>query len=195
MSESSKSSLNELTDETLVELVQRGGAPAKASFQAQAAFAKLRERYNEQVVASAAQFGKTGAEDVAQEAWIKVWTKIADHFDGRNFRGWLFRLVKHEAINAYRLAQRKREQSISLDFESKGDGSASSLAILLERKEPLELCIAKLPERQQCIVRATLQQMKIAAAAEHCGITAAQASVAKHHAIKSLRACTTREGV
>lgn len=188
MSEPDTPSQSTISDEELAEIVQRGGAPAAA------AFTELRERHNWKVVIRAAEFDESNKEDLAQDVWIKVWCEIHS-FHGGKFSAWLFTLVNTRCIDAWRRSKVRRTQPIDSINEPSGDGRADLLVILRERALVLCECIAKLPDRQQCIVWATLRQMKTAAAAKHCGVSSEQAAVAKHRAIGSLRECTARKGV
>jgi RNA polymerase sigma-70 factor, ECF subfamily len=63
------------------------------------------------------------AEDVVQEALIKAWCSYPQ-FDGRNWEGWLHRIVTNTALN--RLAVLKRTQRLSVTEPSE-DGSGDDL--------------------------------------------------------------------
>lgn len=182
------SRLGALSDEELLEIVKRD--PSRAI----AAFSELVQRYNPDLLAVAGRYG-SNADDVTQGVWLKIWENRAGQFHGCNFRAWLFQQLSWRRTDHYRHDQRRRAHPMTAEIEpGKCDRSLERL-IIRERGQALEECISQLPDRQQCIVRATLQNMKTGVAAAHCNLTPAQASQAKFYAVESLRDCTTRKGV
>jgi RNA polymerase sigma-70 factor, ECF subfamily len=93
------------TDETLVARIAEGDV---------AAFSLLYDRYERPVYALACHLlGATEAEDVVQEAFLRLWNS-ADQFEesrGR-FAAWFLSIARHEVFS--RLRQRTREQRLAL---------------------------------------------------------------------------------
>src|SRR5436190_17619750 len=89
------------------------------------AFETLFERYRERV---ARHLDRTvrdagAAGDLAQEVFLRVWTR-AEQWDGRgSFRAWLFRIATNLALNHLRSVRRRREQPLEIapDPESEED--------------------------------------------------------------------------
>ena len=76
---------------------------------ASAAFGKLVMRYRKLVISIAYRIcGDTAlAEDIAQDAFVRVWTKLAEYRPDGNFRAWLTRIAANMTIDAMR---RRRPQ-------------------------------------------------------------------------------------
>ncbi len=164
------------------------------------AYLALLDRYTRAVLAycRSRTHRANDAEDVAQDVWLKVWSR-RDQFTLQgtaSFRRWLFTIAGHTCIDSNR--KKRPDPTADEFFVDRGDPADVApdwIACLAERRQALEACIAELPTRQRCVVRATLAGDKAGAAAEKCQCTAPQASTAKHQAIQSLQACTERKGV
>lgn len=165
-----------------------------------AAYVQLLDRHTRAVLAYCKSriFRGSDAEDIAQEVWLKVWDR-RDQFSDQgstSFRRWLFTIAGRNCIDANR---KKRpdptDDQYIADLGDEASQAPDWIACLAERQKVLEACIAELPERQQCIVRATLEGDKTGIAASKCNCTAAQASTAKHQAVRSLKDCTESKGV
>ena len=80
------------------------------------AFEALFGRYGEAVCCHLARIvrDRAAAEDLAQEAFLRVWDR-AEQWDGRGpFRAWLFRIATNLALNHLRSVQRRREQPLEI---------------------------------------------------------------------------------
>ena len=150
-------------DKALVERVAAGDAEA---------FEALLERYGEAVrrhVGRIVRFGGA-ADDLAQEAFLRLWTR-AEQWDGRgSFRGWLFRIATNLALNHLRSVRRRRHQPLDpsppepLSDEDDEplapawmiDASALGPDVVAELAEERELCrrlIDRLPEGKREVFR------------------------------------------
>lgn len=80
------------------------------------AFAILFDRYIGQVTDHLMRMLRDGgaADDVAQEAFLRVWNR-ADQWSGKGaFRAWLFRIASNLALNHLRGKKRRREQPLEM---------------------------------------------------------------------------------
>lgn len=80
------------------------------------AFAVLFDRYIGQVTDHLTRMLRDAgaADDVAQEAFLRVWNR-ADQWTGQgSFRGWLFRIATNLALNHLRNKKRRREQPLEM---------------------------------------------------------------------------------
>lgn len=70
------------------------------------AFARLYDEFASRVLAYLASRcrGRLSADDVAQEAWVRVW-QGRESFDGENFEGWLFAIARNSLVSEYRKKQ------------------------------------------------------------------------------------------
>src|SRR5207237_10629051 len=76
------------------------------------------------------------ADDVFQNTFLQVYTKIGHYEAGRPVRPWLYTIATHQAIDA--LGRQGRHQAISLDQsrEELPNGEVRSLIELLESRGP-----------------------------------------------------------
>lgn len=74
------------------------------------------------------------ADDVFQNTFLQVYTKIAQYEEGRTVRPWLYTIATNQAIDALR--RQNRHPAISLDQhrEMSGDGEVHALLDLLEAR-------------------------------------------------------------
>jgi len=103
-------------EETLVQACQRDGNPA--------AFEELVTRYEKKVYNLAYRLtgNHNDACDVAQEAFVRVYTRIGDFRGDAAFSTWLYRIVCNAGKD--QLRQRRRRRAVSLDAGSKPRGEA-----------------------------------------------------------------------
>src|SRR5947209_12741738 len=76
------------------------------------------------------------ADDVFQNTFLQLYTKIGQYEAGRPVRPWLYTIATHQAIDALR--RNGRHQAVSLDqtHQDAGDGEMRSLVELLETRGP-----------------------------------------------------------
>ena len=117
-----------------------------------ASFAELVSRYYKPVYRMVWRMmnGNTETEDVAQEAFVKLWSNPAQIREAKALKGWLMRVASNLAID------RLRRKSF-VDIEAIGevlDPKQRTDAELDERaaSRRIDLAIARLPERQKLAV-------------------------------------------
>lgn len=74
------------------------------------------------------------AEDIFQEAMIKVYRNLNGYNPNWPFSAWIYRIVRNEALN--QLRRRRLQNTISLDGEE--DGSASLFQVLTDGEDLAE---------------------------------------------------------
>ncbi|MEM9336727.1 MAG: RNA polymerase sigma factor [Patescibacteria group bacterium] len=91
--------MGDLTDEAIVEQVQRGD---------QEAFGLLIERYEGKLKGYGRRFSSSGEdiEDVVQEVFIKVYTNLQSFDIDRRFSPWIYRIAHNTYVNMLRKQQR-----------------------------------------------------------------------------------------
>jgi len=114
------------------------------------AFERIVKRYGTMALRVAARLApdRSSAEDIAQEAFVRVWTRAAD-FDGRRarFTTWLYRIVINLAIDERR---RSRSERLAEDFEVADPAPGTEERLELdERFTALWSARQALPSRQQ----------------------------------------------
>jgi len=132
------------------------------------AFEKLIQRYRNSVLNFIYKYlgDRFGAEDLAQEVFIRVYRARADYVPSAKFTTWLFRIATNLALNSVR-DNRHQRMEISLDAPITADaedGDERPLDVadkhpdieqhLVEeaRKKMIRHAIEKLPEKQRAAV-------------------------------------------
>ena len=104
------------------------------------AFRLLVERYKKQSYAFAYSYVRNtdDALSVSQEAFVKAWNAMGSFIEGKQFRPWLFSIVKNLSLN--HIDSRKRKKEVSLDaameagsFQAVYEGDDPQ--VILEKKE------------------------------------------------------------
>jgi RNA polymerase sigma-70 factor (ECF subfamily) len=135
-------SIPRLDDESLIRQIQKGKHEA---------FVELVNRHSKRFygIAYRILFSKSDAEDVVQQAFLKLWEKrlFWNPYKGAKFTTWFYRVVINLCLDHNR---KKRPMPLceNMEIVDKHDGQE----ILLGEKwkhELLDRFIQKLPERQQ----------------------------------------------
>ncbi len=112
---------------------------------------RLYSRYSRQLMAICLRFAKnrTDAEDILQEGFVKIFSKIDDYkFEG-SFEGWLKRIVINTAITHYTKNKKNDVQTDIDDLEDRIAGDAPSYHETEKghsREKALMKLIQELPE-------------------------------------------------
>ena len=143
--------LAECSDEELLALFRKGRRDA---------FSVLVRRYEGELYGYLRRYLADGelAEDVFQNTFIQVFTKLDQYEAGRPVRPWLYTIATHQAIDALR--RQGRHQAVSLDQERDELAGAEfpQLLGLLESRGPGPLEQLQGDERRQ-LVRASVERL------------------------------------
>jgi RNA polymerase sigma-70 factor, ECF subfamily len=143
--------LTSCSDEELLENFQRGEKEA---------FGALVRRYSGELYGYLRRYlgDATLAEDVAQNTFLQLFTKIAQYEPGRPVRPWLYTIATHQAIDALR--RQGRQQFVSLDHErdDAGEAGVPQLLNLLESRLPGPFEAVEGEERKE-LVRAGVERL------------------------------------
>jgi RNA polymerase sigma-70 factor (ECF subfamily) len=120
---------NPCTDEELLIQFRRGQTEA---------FGALVRRYERELYGYLRRYlgDATLADDVFQNTFLQLYTKIAQYTEGRPVRPWLYTIATNQAIDALR--RQNRHPAVSLDQyrEVTADGEVHGLVELLEAQTP-----------------------------------------------------------
>lgn len=138
--------MTDRSDLELVRLFQQGD---------ESAFNHLVLRYQEKIYWVARRFinEHDGADDVAQEVFVKAYESLKEFRSESSFYTWLYRITVNIALNVLRRNKVKQFFRIDELFEPEDVGSGAPDE-LLERKEErtlIEQAIATLPEKQKAV--------------------------------------------
>jgi RNA polymerase sigma-70 factor (ECF subfamily) len=143
--------LTTCSDEELLDRFRRGQREA---------FGQLVRRYERELFGYLRRYlGDSNlADDVFQNTFLQLYTKIGQYEPGRPVRPWLYTIATHQAIDALR--RNGRHQALSLDQqrEELREGEVQSLMALLESRVPGPLDLAQGEERRQQ-VRASVDRL------------------------------------
>lgn len=144
---------------------------------------------------------ETLAQEIVQDAFLKVWLKRENLKEIDNFGGWLYTLSSHIAYDALRKVQtRERRVDAALrQIEDTPQETFTSTETLLLEKEYaalLETAVRTLPERQQETFRLIKQEgMSREQAATAMGISEESVKTNLAKALSKIRAhCVARMG-
>ena len=120
----------------------------------------LDHREGAMLLASRLLRNRQDAEDVVQEAFVKVWEELPRFRGESAFSSWLYRIVYNLSLNKLRGTKFKKLLRISEEREDDEEASwnipsqdltPDETLILNERRERLESAIKKLPTKQRSI--------------------------------------------
>ena len=117
------------------------------------AFAALVRRYEATAVRVASVVcGSDGAEDAAQEGFIRAYRSLEKFDPGRPFRPWLLRIVVNVAKNRVRSEHRHVQLSRRAPHTDVSDDAASDALLADERRQALARAIERLPGRDRVMI-------------------------------------------
>lgn len=93
----------------------------------------------------------TLADDLSQQVWLKVWSQAPAHFDGQNFRAWVFQITRNVLVDNVR-------QQPKLRYAEVADIAHQGIADDCEdpRTEALKNCLTRISDEFVEVVRARM---------------------------------------
>lgn len=181
-----------VTDEDLAALAARRTDSDGALGAARDAFDRLYRRHAPLLLAFLAARGRrTDLDDVHQDVWSRVWTRLPDQFQGGNFRAWLYQIARHVVIDR----ARKHKPDALVDEHTLQDRNHEPVdqpLIEAERGEALRRCLEKLTTEAATLVRARLAGEDYTQVCARLGMASSRAYKVFHEAKAQLQACVER---
>ena len=116
------------------------------------AFGHLVERYEAKLLRFIRRLTGTStpsAEDILQEAFIKIYQHLNDYNPDLSFSAWAYRITRNEAVNDYR----KHKNSKTISLESDEEDTQNLIRVLADKTDiPLEFSKKELGEKVQKIL-------------------------------------------
>jgi RNA polymerase sigma-70 factor, ECF subfamily len=139
-----RSVVQEIADEDLVERVRRGDV---------AAYDTLVTRHMRSAFSVAFRLlgHREDAEDLVQDAFMVALDKIDSFREGHRFAPWFFRILVNRGLNARKARSLRQTDALPAEISS-GGPTPHTEAERSELREQLTAAMATLPERQQMIV-------------------------------------------
>jgi RNA polymerase sigma-70 factor (ECF subfamily) len=139
------------------------------------------------------------AEDVAAETWLQVVVGLAGFRGGEEaFRGWLFTIARHRAVDAGRSRARRRTVSLSASITERAEVAPDTADVVLEQistRAVLALISALPPDQAEIIMLRVVAGLDNRAVARLVGKSPGAVRVAAHRALRRLAVTTDRAGV
>jgi RNA polymerase sigma-70 factor, ECF subfamily len=91
------------------------------------------------------------AEDVCQDAWLRVLERIGELREPSRFRAWMLQIVRHTALNQHAHARVRRAEPLeSADAQRRGDPRQDLIVVFLRAR--LERALARVSAVQREVV-------------------------------------------
>jgi RNA polymerase sigma-70 factor, ECF subfamily len=138
-------------DEELLALFRQGTAEA---------FGALVRRYEGELYGYLRRYlgDKDLADDVFQNTFLQLYTKIGQYEPGRPVRPWLYAIATNQAIDALRRQNRHQTVRLTTENDAAGDGDVLQLLTLLESRDPGPVEVLQNEERK-ALIRATVENL------------------------------------
>ncbi len=135
------------------------------------------------------------ADDIAQQVWIKVWSKLDGFKMESEFSTWLFRVAYNETLNFLQQQKKRALQSQSeesMDYENAASGSDSLKSSQIQIA--LEQAIQQLPEKQRFVFMLRYyEELNYEKIASITGTTVGGAKANFHQALKKMEEILKRD--
>ena len=160
------------------------------SSQKEAAFTQLLKRHQQKVYYQIKRMviDHDDADDVAQQVWIKVWSKLDGFKMESEFSTWLFRVAYNETLNFIEKQKKQASHNMSadlVDYENASSGTDHPKST--EIQIALEQAIKQLPEKQRFVFMLRyFEELNYEKIAEITGTTVGGAKANFHQALKKM---------
>ncbi|MBL8793258.1 MAG: RNA polymerase sigma factor [Planctomycetia bacterium] len=123
-------------------------------------FGVLVKRYEKELFGYLQRYlgDRTLADDVFQNTFLQLYTKIGTYEHGKPVRPWLYTIATHQAIDALRRVGRRQTISLDQGKSELADGQTKTLIEVIEARGPDPLEQLQGEERRQR-VRASVDQL------------------------------------
>lgn len=117
------------------------------------AFEALVRRYESTAIRVASVVcGSAGAEDAAQEGFIRAYRSLGRFDVTRPFRPWLLRIVVNVAKNRVRAEERQLQLTLRSPVPGSAADAGPDAVLAEERRVALAQALARLPERDRVMI-------------------------------------------
>lgn len=135
--------------------------------------------------------GDSMANDIAQQANVKIWEKRQDFEPGTNFKAWAFAIARYEVLNYRKRAARDARLVFSGELQEQlASDLAANESNLGQRHDALRACIQTLrPKDQQLLLQRYGSNEPLAEYADRIGRTVNSLKVSLHRLRGKLLEC------
>lgn len=157
------------------------------------AFATVFHHYRHRIYAIALKLLGTpsGAEDIVQDVFLKLWLKKKELNAIEHFKAYLFTVTRNHIFNA--LKKLAKEQAMESDLASHIPEFSDHITVYKQYEEILQTAISQLPPQQELIYKLSKEEgLKRQEIAEKLQLSPETIKVHLAHAMRSIRAfCLT----
>lgn len=129
------------------------------------------------------------AEEVAQDAFVSVYTSLHTFRSASKFSTWLYRIVLNTALNKKRIKKRiaaPLAESMSVEWPD-GNRSGTAAQVSAEQRKHIQQAMRMLNEKERiCITLYYLQELSVDEIRELTGISRSNIKVLLHRGRKNL---------
>jgi RNA polymerase sigma-70 factor, ECF subfamily len=120
--------------------------------------------------------GGQEAQDASQEVWVRVWANMKSFRGDSAFSTWLYRVTVNTCLSFRRKESRRRTREVDeelahLSESSGGDGDPEEAALDAERREEIQVALAKVrAEHRAAMVMRHMEGLSCAEISEVLGV-------------------------
>lgn len=139
--------------------------------------------------------GDAGAQDVAQQANVRVWEKRQEFTLGSNFRAWAFAIARFEVLNYRKLQARNARLKFSEELETTfAQEIQTQHDDLASRHEALQACLENMqPESREMLMQRYASAESLGEFAARFGRSLGGIKVSLHRLRSMLAECIERK--
>jgi RNA polymerase sigma-70 factor (ECF subfamily) len=130
------------------------------------------------------------AEDLASETWLRI-VQGLDRFDGdeRAFRGWVFTVARHRAVDRWRRRARRRDELVPADALAglpAPDDPAEAAVEAISSRAAVALIATLPPDQAEVVLLRVVAGLDVAQVAAITGKVPGNVRVLTHRALRRL---------
>lgn len=129
---------------------------------------------------------KEAAEDLAEDVFVKAWTKIK-HVKDNSFGGWIYQIAKNKIIDYYRQNKETVDIAEIEHILESSENIVDSTNLIMEQKTFLELLKKLSPEQQIIIKLKFIEDLDNSEISEMISKSEGSIRVIQHRAIQRLQ--------
>jgi RNA polymerase sigma factor (sigma-70 family) len=162
----------------------------KQSSQKEPAFTQLLKRHQQKVYYQIKRMvtEHADADDIAQQVWVKVWSKLDGFKMESEFTTWLFRVAYNETLNFLKKQKKHHLQNVRADnFDYENAATTQDGPKSAQIQIALEQAIKQLPEKQRFVFMLRyFEELNYEKIASITGTTVGGAKANFHQALKKM---------
>ncbi|MFD2444743.1 RNA polymerase sigma factor [Bacillus sp. CGMCC 1.16607] len=160
-------------------------------------YANIIDRYKNQLYATILRMTSNSqdAQDLVQEAFIKVYYQLAKYDGKGSFAGWLKRVAINHCIDEFRKNHQLRKQVNINEYIIENPNHPEIILLKKEEERQIKSLIHTLPEEERMIILLRfVNELSYEEISELLGITVSNVGIKLYRAKKKMRVLIKNEG-